>query len=171
MCGEFVEKCRPGALGGPGTYCHDAPLTNAGTPKRFASIGYPLETRWSGNPAPGLGGDSVMKIRRHRCPRRKTTAMAGVQPETFFLPIAMSGFSLSPGEIRIKRNRPYSLFCGGVPSNNHPLGCDGHPCHGPGRWTQVRALRRTATHPLGNCRCGFHVPVRRTRSDQRGWRP
>ena len=31
MCREFVEKCRPG---GP-TYCNDAPLTNAGTPKRF----------------------------------------------------------------------------------------------------------------------------------------
>ncbi|CAM2064958.1 hypothetical protein SCOR_06255 [Sulfidibacter corallicola] len=33
---------------------------------RFASISYPLETRWpvcrtTGNPAPGLGGDSVVK--------------------------------------------------------------------------------------------------------------
>ena len=62
MCGEFVEKCRPS---GP-TYCNDAPLTNAGTPKRFASISYPPETRWPvcrtiGNPAPGLGNDSVVK--------------------------------------------------------------------------------------------------------------
>ena len=46
MFGKFVNECRPGALGGPGTYCNDAPLTNAGTPKRFASISYPLETRW-----------------------------------------------------------------------------------------------------------------------------
>ncbi|CAM2070733.1 hypothetical protein SCOR_35480 [Sulfidibacter corallicola] len=61
MCREFVEKCRPG---GP-TYCNDAPLTNAGTPKRFASISYPLETRWSGNPAPGLGGDSVVVNQIH----------------------------------------------------------------------------------------------------------
>ena len=55
----------------PGTYCHDAPLTNVGTPKRFASISYPLETRWpvcrtignpwSGIPAPDLGGDCVEK--------------------------------------------------------------------------------------------------------------
>ena len=54
MFGEFVKKCRPSALGGPGTYCNDAPLMNAGTPQRFASISYPLETR-----DPGLGGDSV----------------------------------------------------------------------------------------------------------------
>ncbi|CAM2070608.1 hypothetical protein SCOR_34855 [Sulfidibacter corallicola] len=54
---------------------HDAPLMNAGTPQRFASISYPLETRWSvcriiGNPAADLGGDSAVNIRT-RFPNEK----------------------------------------------------------------------------------------------------